>query len=639
MSGARSGSSSSLDAGRPTWKTQVAGQRELVDAREPLLVPAEASGSERALLEPAPVEEWTVAVVGHVVDENGAPIEGAQLQTDDGIVRANPDRHGNLRALPDASSPWPRGQFGRLTTLHVSASASGSKQILMWVENGATLHLGRIVLGPGGDIHGTVRDQAGRPVANIRVSLYDARHWSREEGMPRFELHSSRSFQETQTDSEGSYRLRGVPEGELFVKAWWFEWEPTWTQPFTLHAGELARRDLTLEPSRIRWIPWSVQVLDPHGVPVPRSVVGIPDTVVALPMRQETDASGRAEFRLPDLGLELRVEAHDLDERWRSSLESVRITEQERPHQLVLREPSHLTLLVKDGAQRPMPGSRITVFEDADPRTDPRILLAGAEGTVRILLPAKPFRIRCVTPGFENQNLALDPDTLNPEDPIVLSLLPGPAVGGRVLIGGKPVTNAAIVLRRRLGPGRVNCTIGLTSKQPILLTSACTDARGMTDATGAFLLNVSEDGWYSVVVEANGFPVQAFGPFQVRGEPSLGNELSLLREGAIEGRLVLPSGESPAGRVVGACGSSGCLITTTVDEDGRFRIEDLAPGDYQVRVCKPPIAKVQPILRTMEESGEDYGYERIVVDCVVREGATTHHDLDLSDGRATVLSR
>jgi hypothetical protein len=156
--------------------------------------------------------------------------------------------------------------------------------------------------------------------------------------------------------------------------------------------------------------------------------------------------------------------------------------------------------------------------------------------------------------------------------------------------------------------------------------------RSTTDEAGLFVVNVRHDGWYTVVVEAEGFPPQAFGPFELRGAASLGHDLALVPGGWIEGHVVLPPGTSAPDLLVGASSGSGLVLTSPIDTDGRYRIGDLAPGSYQVRACRPPAARVHWLTQPGEAGTADF-----VADCTVLEGGTTAFDLDLSAQGSVVL--
>ena len=593
---------------------------------------SETDASEREGFEQA-AGEWTITFVGRVVDERGEPIEGAELVTEDDVPRARSDATGWLVALPGASSPWNKRWRAALS---VFAPGHASRTLLMQVHDGMTLNLGTVVLGAGADITGVVRDESRTPVANANVLLGTAADWPADEELACLEGVDVREVDLpwVRTDAQGRFRLRGAPARDVFVIAHARDKLWTWTELFHLRAGEDVSRDLVLPSDGTARVSWTVRILDPRRVPLPGARVRLERSGAEFRLREEQQADLHGVVRITvEVGQTVRLWARDPEERWGPAPEMARFADAEASFDLVLAEPAYVTLVVADPLGRPLPWSNVRLSSDyMDFTLGLRPL--GEDGSLRVLLPLEGFTLRAFAPGYADAVFGpFDPRSLAIDDPLVLRLSPGLSVAGRVLAAGEPVDGAAVSLRWREGLDALWSSGDICSPEtPFEMTSLPHGGQATTDSAGAFLISVQKDGWYTALVESAGFPVQAFGPFEVRGASSTGHEIVLARGGGtLEGRVLLPPGQSAVGRLVGASNGSGVAFTAPVEEDGRYRIENLAPGPYQVRDCQPPAALVHPLRATGNGTGE------IVFDCEVREGATTRHDVDLSLEGSVVL--
>lgn len=621
-------------------RPEASAVRERLDlARAEREQPASSAGSGPGFDPGETRDEWVVTIVGRVVNRSGAPIEGATLETPDGVVRARSNAEGHLVAQPEARAPWCEREG---TGLWVFASGHAWHSFWLPVHDGATLHLGTLVLAPGADIRGVVSDASGAPVADVELVLGTPADWPADEQQARRHGVALRDKSMTWavTDAQGRYRLRGAPAGKLFVIAHAEDHGYSWSEPFLLRAGEDTTRDLVLAGDGIARAQWAIRVLDPHGAPVQGARIGI-HQVRADPPSQwigldpgVTDERGLL-WCTVQVGDTLRLTAFDPDERWQPSPEQRLLAQEDAAFDLVLREPAYRTVVVADELGQRIPWSNVRLSSDRWPIGPAAgVRPTGADGSLRIPLADEPFSIRAFAPGFADAAFGpFDPASLTSEEPLVLRLAPGRSVGGRVLASGEPLAGAAVRLSWKSTPdARWLSSDKDSGGMPFLLTAQPHGGQATTDAAGSFVISVQQDGWYTANVEASGFPAQSFGPFEVRAAGSVGNDLSLARGGAIEGRLVLAPGESAAGRLVGASSGSGLVFHAPVDEHGRYRIEDLAPGPYQVRGRRAPAARRQA-LRALEATSNG----ELVSDCVVREGATTRFDLDLSAEGSVVL--
>lgn len=109
-------------------------------------------------------------------------------------------------------------------------------------------------------------------------------------------------------------------------------------------------------------------------------------------------------------------------------------------------------------------------------------------------------------------------------------------------------------------------------------------------------------------------------------------ELTLGEGGAIEGRVLVAPGVDPAGTVVGFHRGDGEPRTVRVGADGRYRLDGLAVGPWEVTRRGEELDPARS--STTFASGPP---QRPAFNCEVREGETTTFDLDLRDAPPCVV--
>ncbi|MFN7954769.1 MAG: carboxypeptidase-like regulatory domain-containing protein [bacterium] len=232
---------------------------------------------------PAPVDvlvDRAVAVSGHVVEMNGAPVSGATIATRGNAAgeRATSDSDGRftLRALVAGTD---------LAVEHPSFARTMVPWSAIWQERERGLE---ITLAPGARVSGEVVGANGARAARTQVRVT-----VRAPGAPVPTIVTST------TASDGRFELRSLPAGDAYLEAVPLEGGVTVTlEPFALDPGQersnvvIQLRDLDPESS----IEGSVRSSD--GSPVRGATITAGRAAVP-PTRVQTDAEGG--FRLSGL--------------------------------------------------------------------------------------------------------------------------------------------------------------------------------------------------------------------------------------------------------------------------------------------------------------------------------------------------
>ena len=202
---------------------------------------------------------------------------------------------------------------------------------------------------------------------------------------------------------------------------------------------------------------------------------------------------------------------------------------------------------------------------------------------------------------------------------IELASLPG-YVGRVVDPDGNPMEGVDVRLCHRIGPERLVLHWGFRT-----LESSRRSESSLTDPEGAFTLHAREHGTYTVRAEAPGFAPTVVGPIEHGPDRAQsGLEIRMLRGGSIEGRVLVPPADSPAGFIVGIGRGDDRPRSRRVDPDGSYRFDRLTPGPWEVRLIEK---EIDP--RTMINSYGPGDGKRIDWSCEVFEGQVTFHDIDL----------
>jgi len=578
-----------------------------------------------------------LCVTGRVVDEQGAPIEGAEVRN------KSPWDPGREIARSDASGVFSGGLTEEERWLLFEILADGRLR----AERRATSHarevldLGTIVLAPGGEVRGRVVEVGGRAPVEGSVALVAVEDLpagggsaSLEEGRKRFQDLEPQLWAELAPD--GSFRLRGAPPGEHVLVAGGpggFAWSPA----FRLEAGAVLEHELVLpRADESHWI--EGRVFAPDGEPRAGIALSLNEDEAGLeeigyaggPHDATSGEDGR--FRFPLSGpATFTLRARD-QRRRTADLVLPGVTSGRRDLELHLEPVRRVEVRLRDGRGRSIAWGNVWGhgLDSPVPLTP-----LGETGVGEIPFIGSELVLEADAPGFARGEFG----PYRPADVargLELVLVPGGFVRGRVTSGGRPVRGARLDLSPSRAPDEPRPSQGLAPDGwPFAMRNAVRlDGQdGTSDNDGRFVLSVPVAAWHALRVEADGFPLTVFGPYELdpaRANPEL--EVELARGGALEGRMLLAPGEAPLGRFVGVSNGWSYAHTTAVDAEGRFRFDALAPGEWQVRPVEPPVAALQPL-----ERGWQLPPIPFEADVVVRSGATTQFELDSTRPRGVAL--
>jgi hypothetical protein len=244
-------------------------------------------------------------------------------------------------------------------------------------------------------------------------------------------------------------------------------------------------------------------------------------------------------------------------------------------------------------------------------------------GKTRVLVPEVPFTLEARLPEFALASAGpLDPAALPPL--VRLELVPLAHVRGTVRAGGEPVGDARVQLMQLFTPGALDYLDGF----PARLSGE--DLRGvMTDAHGRFDVPVPFRQECALFAEKDGYAAVERSPLVLDPAHDVTIDLELGQGGAVEGRVLVPAGESPGGVEVRLCRGDMRVHAAVSDAEGRYRVEHLTPGPFMV-------------LAERKRAGLTFGFAASPIERVEREhfefpwalevraGETTRYDVDLA---------
>jgi hypothetical protein len=636
----------------PEERTSSASPQTLADAPSPAPERADILDPPRTPLPPeariaaapstaSPAGTLALRLEGRVLGRADRPIAGAEVRLRDERVVARSDADGRIDAALALAPDELRVPHHEEPHLAVLVTAAGHRSAACTAEasHGAVVRLGTLRLDSGGDVAGTVTDEAGAPLAGALVVWRTAEEWPEDQAEARRNGVEARgSFAsrhpEARTDALGRFRLRGVATGRLFVVASADLRLHAWSDVFEVRAGATVERalELPLDAQRFRLV--KGRVLDPGR----RPAAGV--EVVALSNgwprhRARTDESGAFVVAVDVAQVPQALVARDAGARWSPSARAD--AGGAGPFELVLAPARTLELRMQGSDGAPVGGgSAFLTGRPWDPAFPDRAVELDGAGRACVLRPEASFSVHATAP-FHRSSV-LGPFVSGAlGDVLVLALEPTAHVRGRVVAAsGRPVAGARLGIEPTRDPAVLLRSLGTAElAHPF---TAFAEVRQRTDdatadAEGRFALPLAADGWHAVSIAAEGFPTTTLGPFAwTAAEPPVDLELVIGEAGAIEGRLLSPPGQDPTGRIVGVSSGWGVAWTAPCDAQGRFRIDGLAPGRYQLRPCRAPAASRQTFVDhpCEGECATDW-------DCEVVGGGVSRCDLDLRGGEDFVL--
>ncbi|HEX4954921.1 MAG TPA: carboxypeptidase regulatory-like domain-containing protein [Thermoanaerobaculia bacterium] len=514
---------------------------------------------------------------GLVVDPEGRPVAGAEVYV---TARPSGAEERELRMGTEPGAPVVSAEEGRFRVealppaqrLEVIARAEGFAPAIeadREVDAGrGPLDLGTLRLGPEAVVSGRVVDRSGLPVAGARVGYRLSRGLpGLTQGTPR----PIRALLPRFTDEEGRFRFGELPSGARISV--WVEHDDYLSA--TTEDVEVPLPDSPLEVVLEPAARLLGRVVAAGGEPIAGAEVEV-DPVSPLPpelrrsrpwraARARTDEEGRFEVKKL-AGGPYRVAASA-----RSYLPAsprtieVPAGSKVEGFDLVLSKGAVLEGQVLDEAGQPVLGAWVSQVRELSGELI-RDGGTGVDGAGR-------YRLEGIAPG--HQQLAAGAEGwLSVEKSVEVTetggrldftLRRGATVRGRVIDAeGVPVPRANVVLEEQAGG-------------PFL-------AMIQSGREGSFSIGGVPPGRYVIAAQREGYRAPA-GPtsVEVGGQAVEDLELVLDRGGAIVGAVTGVEPAETVGLRVAAFDGKGPRASAAVDARGRFRLEGLAPGSYQVQ--------------------------------------------------------
>lgn len=558
-------------------------------------------------------------VVGRVIDERGAPVAGARVVIP--VLRtARPATTGDdgayeLRVgLPDET--WSAAVVAEL-------EGHSCEPRLVRLESGERIELANLVLRPGGVLVGRVVDDDGRPVEGADVKLGDA-SWAGHgyERMRRWPG-GAHGRKVAETDAAGEFRAAGVPAGTQRVWVSKRGFLHTASDPVDVPAGGVAPRlDLVLEALTDKHLIQGT-VFGPDGEPLPRAHLEYHYAA------ERGDIAGSGTFGADDdgrlrivaqIGCVYRVVATSQDGRFApAEVTGLRAGTTDAVLRLAL--PTTVALEVRDTRGNPVRAFRVESRAVGSEMPLQEIATTGDGDPARLIVPSMSFQLGVSGPGIDEAVVGpFEPGTVS--DPLVVTVDRRPIVTGRVLGPQGAVAGAEVTAHLRVPDDKLVIHNGLpVDWDPRPVGSATTDAEGR------FELGVPDEAEVRVrAVSGDLTPaIVEVGPGERRERV-----LHLGRGGGVEGRVLVPTGESATGLVVALSQRDGFHLTTHTDTEGRYRFDAVATGPWTAHVVPDDVVAAGTTRSTYSRDPDDE--EARPWDLEVRAGETSTFDIDLRGG-------
>ena len=596
----------------------------LAPALEPDALPSRRSAV--AAAHPEPAAPRAARVLARSVDSGGQPLAGVTVTAEGRFAgTSTPDGRIALELVPEASDDF------FMLELRLPGFARARRGVRL--SAGVEVHLGEIALASAASLSGRVEDERGRPLAGVRLvttSLENPRT-DAEELRRLGPLEEERSVA-GESGPDGRFRLDDVPLGP--ARLWGGSEALAWSALGPLEVASGGVRDLVLVLRPLLSLDViRGRVLSPEGEPVARAEVGYWFAAADFSTGGGVVADEHGVF---EILLQQRV-AHDLtasdpENRW-SEVYHMSVEPGTQELELVFEPARWMEVSVRDPGGAALDGFTLGLRSHIEhnwlqmtPSSD-----APREGRTRLRVPNAPFVVTAAAHGREQ----VERGPFRPENApatLALELAALPGVHGLVRTRtGQPAAGAKIGLYRTI-PERLE-----VEHDGFRLTLESNSAsNATTDAEGRFVLYPPtgkalgyETDLFVLRATAPGHAPTELGPRAFDPHERVELELQLVGGGAIEGRATTAPGVDPIGVLLAFHRGDGKVQTQRLGPDGRYRLEQLTPGPWEVRALDDERYGSRSGSRSTLHDGPVPPFDGW--SCVVVEGETTRYDVDLGE--------
>lgn len=497
------------------------------------------------------VVETAVQVEGRVVDPDDRPVAGARLQAFPQTSGIWPGRrHQPFESTSDASGLFAVGDLRPGERITLVAEKPGYAESRLEGVRVPTEEPVEMVLEPAARVSGRVRDPEGHPVADARVAvdLSAGRGWG-----------FGRRSEPIRTDPEGRFTVEDVPPGDVTLQARAEGYLPDGLVHLQVEPGaHLEDVEITLTPGATVL----GRVVGPGGEPLPDAWVRLLEEGRSFQIGGSARTDGDGRYRIEGIppGARTFVAAHQSHPRATRDLE---VRDGENRLDFRLSSGREVSGIVADALGSPVAGA--TVSLNGLSRGGRRNEVSASDGSFRFTgIADGHYRLRAHHP--EHGDTSLD-------EP--LEVRGAPRSGIELRFEGRGVIRGRIV------------GLGLDDLAGIDVRAYSSDGGNRwarPDFEGRFRLEGLRPGTWRVL---------AFGPDGRRvseevelpeAAPEADVELEFSSGFTLTGQVLV--GSEPLARgnvnVHGQGEATGGF--NRLDHRGRFRIEGLKAGTYQLRV-------------------------------------------------------
>lgn len=537
--------------------------------------------------------ELPLRIMGRVLDQSGRPLpEVLVVVPGRGVFQVEYMPDGEFRATELVRSKTVEEEM----SVWVSSPGHESVARLVRSHEADWQDIGVLELREGRDIRIHIIDEAGNDLPGAQIGCFREGYGGyRSRNVPKMPMQywpcSDALCPPGVADKRGEVLLKSVVVGDCSLWAFkqgYFSASADITESSRCVSGETALEMRLGSPTTcIHGL-----VFGADGSPCANAEVLVRTKGDAYIWSAKTEANGEFETALSN-GESVHLQIQVRDGTW-PAIEVNGVTASVDTQTFRFVDHAQMKVRVAGSEGKSVSKGSIHVLSDAQLPERARCVALSEAGETSVVIPQGTFLLEVTAPHYHTAKVG----PISPKDckgTLTINLSESADVSGKFVVEGTgPVSGIvrALSMLRSVGRSRQ-----LTPEdRPFFVEREQAETSDTeTNSDGSFSIALPSPGRYLLECRTRDGWFARSAPFVWKGQALQLDAIEMHQAGAVEGRLVLPTGEPVPHVRVAICDGEASSLTTTTSSLGEFRFLNLSPGGWQIRRCAPGLDGVESL--------------------------------------------